>query len=146
MLWVPGRVSKKPAGRLGDLSRAAQVNPCPPQYLSLAVPRAAEDHPLPLCCGPARSRLKWRQPPCPSKAETPACLCPAVQGLRVGAWAWLREAGCPAGSQHLFGRGCCGPRSNLRSDRGSPHLAALLRPVLSPPGQTGCRWETLTHF
>lgn len=84
-------MSKKPAGRLGDLPRAAQVNPCPPQHPSPAVPRAAEDHPLPLCCGPARSRLKWRQPPChskagisasPSKAGTSASPCPAVQGLR----------------------------------------------------------------
>lgn len=54
--------------------------------------------------------------------------------LGTAATARLREAGCSAGSQPLFG-----PPWVL-------WLLLLLRPVFSLPGLTGCRWETLTHF
>lgn len=37
----------------------------------------------------------------------------AVTGPRVGAWARLGRAGCSAGSQRLFGPGCCGSCSKL---------------------------------
>lgn len=130
---------------------AVQMNPCPPQCPSPPqLRRAAEDHPLPLSCGPAPRRLKWRRPPCPSTAAASAWPYPAAQGLRgerapVGAGArplppqpGRREAGCPAGA-------ALAPCSALRGGGGSPLLAALLCPVLSafpPPGPTGDGWET----
>lgn len=140
-------MSGKPAGRLGDMSWAVRMNPALPSVLPAQLRRAADDHPLPLSCGPARSRVKWRRPPCPSKAAASAWPCPAARGsgeCRREPGRGRREAGCPAGSQHLSG-GCAGPCSTLRGDKGSPLLAALLRPELSafpPPGPTGCGWET----
>lgn len=66
---------------------------------------------------------------CPGAAGSPGT------GESLGdATARLREAGCPARSQRLFGPACCSPCSKLRGDRGSPRLAALLCPVLSASG------------
>lgn len=81
-----GREARRKAGchapGCPDEPRAVQMNPCPPHVLPPQLRRAAEDHPLPLSCGPAPSRLKWRRPPCPSTAAASAWPYPAAQGLR----------------------------------------------------------------
>lgn len=69
----------------------------------------------------------------------------AVTGPRAGAWARLGGLGVLPGASASLARAAAAPAPSW-GVACSPPLSALLCPVLSPPGPTGCGWETLTRF